>query len=181
MNFELLAIFRSKYHNLKGQTKSQKRINNFCTSIRNNLGKLNNHPSITNTSSLPACGGILRDSSGDFLFGFSHKIDLYTSLEVELWGLYHDLNLAWGKGYRNIIVESNFVQAISDLNCNAHSLFHLTESNHNICSREANISWCHVHRESNKVADILARKGVNMLEICSIYSSPSSLISKVGF
>lgn len=42
-----------------------------------------------------AYGGILRDDSGNFLFGFAMKLGSCSILAAELWGILHGLRVAW--------------------------------------------------------------------------------------
>lgn len=51
------------------------------------------------------CGGVLRDSKDDFVFAFSHRLEAFFVLEAKLWDLYHGLSIAWGNGYKNLIIE----------------------------------------------------------------------------
>lgn len=64
------------------------------------------------------------------VFAFSHRLDACTSLEAELWGLYHGLSLAWGKGYKKMIIETDSMEAIELFDkrgsC-SHHLQHLLE------------------------------------------------------
>ncbi|XP_061367067.1 uncharacterized protein LOC133310186 [Gastrolobium bilobum] len=59
------------------------------------------------------CGGLLRDWNGSWLCGFSAFIGSCSPLQAELWAILRGLDLAWKYGWKNIILESDSVQAIS--------------------------------------------------------------------
>ncbi|KAK8492364.1 hypothetical protein V6N11_066174 [Hibiscus sabdariffa] len=46
-------------------------------------------------SGLATCGGVGRDASGNWCFGFSRALGLCSTLEAELWGVYEGLARAW--------------------------------------------------------------------------------------
>ena len=46
-------------------------------------------------------GGLLRNSLGGWLSGFSHNLGSCTTLETEMWGALGGLQLAWDKEYRH--------------------------------------------------------------------------------
>lgn len=52
-----------------------------------------------------SCGGILRDSIGEWISGFGANLGVGTVNEAELWALYYGLQLAWNEGQRRVIVE----------------------------------------------------------------------------
>lgn len=46
------------------------------------------------------------------IVAYTHKLDPSSSLETELWSIYHGLYLAWGRRVRKLVVESNNEEAI---------------------------------------------------------------------
>ena len=52
-------------------------------------------------------GGLIRNSLGVWISGFSHKLEDYISLKVEIWGILGELDLFSNKGYKHVILESN--------------------------------------------------------------------------
>ncbi|KAL4304437.1 hypothetical protein GQ457_10G025090 [Hibiscus cannabinus] len=56
-------------------------------------------------SGLATCGGIGRDSNGNWCFGFSRALGLCSALEAELWGVFEGLATAWSLGFPRVIVE----------------------------------------------------------------------------
>ncbi|XP_039034854.1 uncharacterized protein LOC120171143 [Hibiscus syriacus] len=57
--------------------------------------KLNMHGSRRTNSGLSTCGGVLQDSMGSWVAGFSKSIGICSTLEAELWGILERLMLAW--------------------------------------------------------------------------------------
>ncbi|KAH9750393.1 putative ribonuclease H protein [Citrus sinensis] len=66
--------------------------------------KLNTDGSYRNTGEAGA-GGIIRDSFGNWISGFSMNIGESSVIMAELWGLYQGLSLAWNVGIRHLLVE----------------------------------------------------------------------------
>lgn len=73
-------------------------------------------------------GGVIRDHDGNFLFGFAQKLDSTTVLEAELMAIYHGLCLAWGRGKRRIVLQSESQAALEliedNFSCSPLSLTH---------------------------------------------------------
>lgn len=94
------------------------------------------------------CGGMIRGDSGRWISGFKHNIGPCSAITTELWGVYIGLNLAWGKGFRKVILESDsqiFIQAINNPSgalCH-HQLFRIIQS---IARRQWEIEFAHTLR-----------------------------------
>ncbi|KAI5333774.1 hypothetical protein L3X38_023906 [Prunus dulcis] len=58
-----------------------------------------------------AAGGVLRDSSGQWMRGFAVNLGVGQVLEAELWGIYLGLKLAWDIGCSAVVLESNSATA----------------------------------------------------------------------
>lgn len=58
---------------------------------------------------------ILRDQDGNFIFAFSQRLEVCSVLEAELKGIYHGLWVAWNKGFKQLEVETNSMEAINSL------------------------------------------------------------------
>ena len=60
--------------------------------------KINLDGSVFNNNNA-ACGGLIRDHQGRFLFGFSANLGLCTITFAELWGMYFGMKIAhWERG-----------------------------------------------------------------------------------
>lgn len=53
---------------------------------------------------LAGCGGVICDSSGDWICGFSEFIGTCYGLMAEVWGLLEGLKLTSARGYTRIII-----------------------------------------------------------------------------
>ncbi|KAJ1391393.1 Ribonuclease H domain [Sesbania bispinosa] len=106
-------------------------------------------------------GGVLRDSSGAWIRGFYGNIGFSEILQAELLAILHGLHIAWREGYRFIRCSTDSQFALN-LICKPDSPFHKYAS---ILSEIKGwslrdwVSFHHIHREGNQVADFLAKKG----------------------
>ncbi|XP_061341360.1 uncharacterized protein LOC133287715 [Gastrolobium bilobum] len=60
-----------------------------------------------------ACGGLLRDCKGSWISGFSAFVGFCSPLQAELWAILKGLIFASNNGWKNIMLESDSLQAIS--------------------------------------------------------------------
>ena len=74
--------------------------------------KLNVDASIFETYERSGCGGVFRNDKGDWLLGFECKSFSLLVISVELHALAIGLRLAWDHGYRQLLMESNRLQAV---------------------------------------------------------------------
>ena len=106
-------------------------------------------------------GGVVRDSRGRWINGFSRNIGYATSMTAELWALRDGLNMAVSLNYQPLIVELDSSDVIAMLT--SHTSFHHCNVLLNDCrwllSRLQIIEVRHVFREGNQVADSLANLG----------------------
>lgn len=143
------------------------------------LWKLNCDGSVTNHGQSAGCGGILRNSSGNFVFAFTHRLNGCFALEAELWGIYHGLCFAWNKGYKKVIVACDSTVAIDllfDRNVINHPHQQMLNSIRNIGEGEAIWLWQKIERQLNCVADTLA-KYCSQLDIdCKVFDLPPDFL-----
>ena len=66
-----------------------------------------------NGSNLVGGGGLLRDHAGRWIEGFPINLRSCSTLEVELWVIIHGLHIAWRKGIRSLMVETDSTLAYS--------------------------------------------------------------------
>lgn len=69
--------------------------------------KCNIDSSVRGEDNSAGCGGVCRDSMGNWVFGFSRNMGSSNVLWAELWAIYTMINLAWDRGVRRIMVESD--------------------------------------------------------------------------
>lgn len=58
-------------------------------------------------------GGIIRNSLGEWVSGFSGFCGISTNLTAELLAIYHSLDIAWKTSYKFVISKSDSLSAIS--------------------------------------------------------------------
>ncbi|KAI5310976.1 hypothetical protein L3X38_030080 [Prunus dulcis] len=124
--------------------------------------------------------GVLRDSSGQWMRGFAVNLGIGQVLEVELWGIYLGLKIAWDIGCSSaVVLESDSATAVHLLNKNVEH-FHPLATMLWGCQDYINKNWVcsihHVYRECNMVADKVAELS-SCLELgLSTFQDPSDSI-----
>ncbi|CAL8167723.1 unnamed protein product [Prunus armeniaca] len=128
--------------------------------------KINTDGSRSPTSGSIGAGGLLRDTTGEWIKGFSVNLGngSVLVLEAELWSILWGLTLAWDSGYRNVEVESDSCDAVSLLNSPTiptHPLFSIIVC----CKSNINKDWrCsinHIYREQNVAVDALSSRSID--------------------
>jgi len=71
------------------------------------LGELNCDGACKGNGEHAGCDGLLRQSNGTWIKGFSRKIGACDALHAEMWGLYLGLDMTWREGISHLIVESD--------------------------------------------------------------------------
>ena len=60
-----------------------------------------------------ACGGVLRNTFGDFLGGFSVNLGVCPITIAEVWGAFYGLQRACTRGFRRVVFEMDSTSAIT--------------------------------------------------------------------
>ncbi|BFG28792.1 hypothetical protein CerSpe_150660 [Prunus speciosa] len=128
-----------------------------------------------------AAGGVLRDSFEQWMRGFAVNLGVGEVLEVELWGIYLGLKIAWDIGCSAVVLESDSAIAVHLLNKNVEDLHPLAAMLWG-CQDYINKNWVcsihHVYRECNMVADRLAELGSCLeLGLSTFHDPPDSIRS----
>ncbi|CAL5424318.1 unnamed protein product [Camellia sinensis] len=125
-------------------------------------------------------GGLLRDETGAWLWGYHGYLGNCTSLEAELWGIYRGLTIIMQKGLANIVIETDsqlamkFIQEGADRSSPYRALIEDTT----FLVRRCNCTIQYTPREANVCADALANLGVNKTEhLVFLDEPPSSIFS----
>lgn len=118
------------------------------------------HNSLTNFS---AVAGIIRCSNGRVLKCFQKFLGQTSIFFVELNSIVFALALCKQLGFRKVIVESDAASVIDSLK-HLHSLknwrmLHLY-SHLQVIIKEMEVIFCHIHREGNASADLLAKEAL---------------------
>ncbi|XP_065859433.1 factor of DNA methylation 4-like [Euphorbia lathyris] len=109
-----------------------------------------------------AAGGVLRDASGAWLAGFTHNLGMGSSFSAELWGILSGIKLATRMGIKRLLVESDNLVAInriSDCQALCMSSRNLIKAILRLRPAFEVLSFSHIYREQNRVADRLAAAG----------------------
>jgi ribonuclease HI len=123
---------------------------------------------------LVGAGGVIRDAMGRWIVGFALNIGICTSVGAELWAITNGLKLAWSKGFRKIILESDSSLAVDLITKNKIFIdknYNLIMQARELLAKEWDIQVRHVYREANSMADWLANYGLtrSFLDRFSIY------------
>ncbi|WVY92797.1 hypothetical protein V8G54_000170 (mitochondrion) [Vigna mungo] len=109
-----------------------------------------------------ACGGLVRDSAGCFLGGFSVNLGPTSVTLAELWGVVHGLKLAWDLGCKKVKVDIDSSHALGLVrHCPVGNdpAFAVVQEINELVRKDWLVEFSHVFRESNRAADRLAHLG----------------------
>lgn len=105
------------------------------------------------------CGGIIRDSMGRWEEArFMMNLGRLDSLSAEIWSMAWGLDLAWEKGFKRVILESDSRQAINLIGrgiLTEHPLVELVQRIREKLDRDWEIVLNHCLRNANAAADWL--------------------------
>ena len=125
--------------------------------------KLNTDGSTLGNPGPANAGGLIRDTNGMWIRGFSRYIGTTNSFAVELWGLRDGLDLARKLDISKLIVEVD-VKAVVDiiltdntLILDSHPYSALIQDCKYMIQSFEEASLHHIHREGNFCADILSK------------------------
>ncbi|KAK8496066.1 hypothetical protein V6N12_032797 [Hibiscus sabdariffa] len=106
-----------------------------------------------------SCGGVICNSTGLWISGFSKFNGNCTTLDTEFWAIYESLECALNLNAENIVVESDNLEVVrSLLNNGARGPYSsLFTSIMNLLRYQWHVEFRHVFREGNRVSDALAK------------------------
>ncbi|KAK8649108.1 hypothetical protein V6N13_129844 [Hibiscus sabdariffa] len=106
-----------------------------------------------------ACGGLIRDPDGRWVRGFARSVGICSPIESELWAVHEGLVQAWVLGLKRVVVEvdsASVLRLLSQHSCRESSMT-IVQHIFSLLSRDWSIKFVHAYRESNAVADSLAK------------------------
>ncbi|KAF7840571.1 putative ribonuclease H protein At1g65750 family [Senna tora] len=142
--------------------------------------KLNVDRAVEKEGKNAACGGLLRDSSGTWLKGFTFNIGECGVLEAELWGLLKGLEMAWDYGCKKVHIEMDSVMALNVASgtCSSPSLMaSFADRIREFLKLEWEVRFTHAFREGNKAADLLAKEGLSRSLGACVLALPPRFLS----
>ena len=144
--------------------------------------KVNTDGSRINVTGISGVGGVLRDSNGAWIQGFSVNLGASSILEAELWGIFWGLKLAWDYGYRDVEIECDSVVAVTLLTSatvSTHPLYSIISC----CKMKIHDHWrCmieHIYREQNEAADALATRSYNLDSGLHVYDEAPDFLKDI--
>ncbi|CAJ2657171.1 unnamed protein product [Trifolium pratense] len=120
-------------------------------------------------------GGLIRNSDGAWVHGFSGNIGFSNILHAELMALYHGLLLAWELNIKDLQCYSDSATAIKLITEPVDKWHHYAAiilTIKDIIARDWRVRISHTLREGNACADYLAKLGARNNEVLSIIASP---------
>ncbi|KAL4283772.1 hypothetical protein GQ457_16G009340 [Hibiscus cannabinus] len=106
-----------------------------------------------------ACGGVLRDDSGQWLLGFSRSLGCCSVLFAELWGVHDVLKHAWSMGCRKVIIETDSADVADLFSSRQEDLrgYIIASTVRQMLNLDWEVTVCKISRVCNRVADALAK------------------------
>ncbi|XP_028100952.1 uncharacterized protein LOC114300280 [Camellia sinensis] len=127
-------------------------------------------------------GGLIRDEKGIWICGFYGKLTKCSCIEAEIWAIYRGLTIAFEKGYKDLIIETDSMDAIDMQKKKVEvisSLRSLVEDS-KFLIRRCGYTLQHVLREGNLSADGLAKMGADQDEpLVVMEDAPDGIRSQV--
>ncbi|KAL4325431.1 hypothetical protein GQ457_11G002310 [Hibiscus cannabinus] len=162
LNEELLDHILSRGNRMVGECSRTAAVNMFkrqgqgrrssWTRPRTGWIKVNVDASVSMVDRFVGAGGALRDDSGAWLSGYARYVGRCDALLAELWAIHDGLLLAWDLGFRFVELESDCLGAVR-----------------------------HITRDSNGVADKLAKRGRELgMESTIFVAAPAVVAGLVG-
>ncbi|XVE77975.1 hypothetical protein DITRI_Ditri13aG0107100 [Diplodiscus trichospermus] len=137
--------------------------------------KLNTDGAWDKINNIASAGGVIRNSHGDWVFGFAMNIGPCGITDAELWGIHQGLILAWERGFRKVEVETDCLtalQAIQNKEKRSNFQVALASSIRELIDRDWQVVLSHNFRQTNHVADYLAKLARKLHQGIAICEEP---------
>ncbi|OMP08311.1 hypothetical protein CCACVL1_01125 [Corchorus capsularis] len=144
--------------------------------------KLNTDGAARGNPGVAGAGGVIRNSSGDWLVGFTAHLGVCSNVAAELHALRLGLLLAWQEGYRAIVCEVDVKVILDLLKSNTmqyHPLRALLMDIREMFSWEWQCECRHTLREGNFCADKLSKMGCDLDVEYEIFCVPPQQVIEV--
>ena len=123
-----------------------------------------------------AAGGLFRDETGKWLYGFWVNLGSCSALMAELWGAWYVLKIAWERGYRRLILEIDSLLAVNMIikkHKQVNNYHSLLIDIFRLLDLQWNVRMQHTLREDNCGADVIANLGIQMVLACHMFDRAS--------
>ncbi|KAF7814421.1 ribonuclease H [Senna tora] len=141
--------------------------------------KVNCDGAVCNLSKKASCGGLLRDSYGNWISGYMANLGTTNVLTAELWGIYYGIKTAWAQGYRKVVVESDSTMAVKQIIGSSACDISVHPVTYSI-RKWLNKCWVvqvnYISRSGNMCADLLAKKGLAIQKGLLLLKDPPEFI-----
>ena len=116
------------------------------------------------TTGMASGGGVLSDCNGEWVRGFSIKLEACPALEAELWAILYGLRLARDKGIRFLIVEvdSLLCRWLNENRKDTNRYRNLREECNHLLRLPQQVEVKHIFREMNQATDLLANLAMDL-------------------
>ncbi|KAK9016208.1 hypothetical protein V6N11_007288 [Hibiscus sabdariffa] len=123
--------------------------------------KMNVDASVSITEQTAGVGGVIRDDTGSWRFGFARFVGRCNALLAELWAIHDGLLHTWELGYLRVELELDCLEAVRIVNCQSSEWggSALVTSIRCLLEADWDVVVRHVSHDMNKVADSLAQRG----------------------
>ncbi|KAF7841449.1 ribonuclease H [Senna tora] len=130
-----------------------------------------------------SCGAVIRNDKGEWLMGLAKPMGSGIALQPEICGIILGLEMAWKHGMKKVIMETDSTEAFDfaqDFYDKNHPLRFLAEKIKEYKDKNWQVVLKHTFRETNRVADFLAKYARNRnFEDCFLISPPDECIELV--
>ncbi|KAK5840856.1 hypothetical protein PVK06_009761 [Gossypium arboreum] len=128
-----------------------------------------------------AAGGVLRNNKGEWILDFSHFLGKCSVATTELWGLLDGLLIAQKQDYNEVIIRSDNLENVILISGSkaGGSNNALIKRIQQILASEENWFLTYVPRETDRVADVLAKISLSNGSSLRIFESPPSRIKDI--
>ncbi|XP_058784766.1 uncharacterized protein LOC131659617 [Vicia villosa] len=174
-NFRILKLFDIPVH--PPRPLVTKEI--FWVPPLENWVKANTDGAANNVTS--ACGGIFRNSTGDFIVDFSENLGPHNTFYAEIFGAMRAIEVAQQHQWQHLWLETDSSLVVKAFKNQASIPWYLRNRWHNCQAYTRQILFLvtHVYREANPCANLLANEGLSVDDYQSFISIPQSILSSV--
>ncbi|KAL3527980.1 hypothetical protein ACH5RR_012636 [Cinchona calisaya] len=142
--------------------------------------KLNTDDSSWGNPSIAGGGGVIRNSLGEWIVGFSRQLGVASNNLAEVWALRDGLKLTLDSHCTRLFVETdshNIIHLLNSKNSANHTFSHVIDDCRVLLRQFHQVKVQHAFCEANVVADCLAKEGAKQHEIFVIHYVPLSYAS----